>query len=137
MLIFGDICRKRIRQFAETLCNNGITPGGEKILDKKTIDDMRTNRLSGQAAADFVIFGGTSKTGYGYGLGVRTLINREKNNALSANGEFGWDGAHGCYVVVDPDTETAIFYAQQEGGSQWWFWHGTVRNYVYASLWNS
>jgi hypothetical protein len=29
----------------------------------------------------------------------------------------------------------ALFYAQQEGGSPWWRWHGTIRNYAYASVW--
>jgi CubicO group peptidase (beta-lactamase class C family) len=121
--------------FAEALCNGGLGVNGQRILQKETVQDMGTNRLFGDAAADFAAFGGPSKTGYGYGLGVRVLVDREQNNALSAEGEFGWDGARGCYVVVDPAEEVAIFYAQQESGSQWWHWHGTVRNYVYACLW--
>jgi CubicO group peptidase (beta-lactamase class C family) len=96
---------------------------------------MRANRLNGQALTDFSEFGGWSKAGYGYGLGVRTLIDRERNNALSENGEFGWDGACGCYVVIDPAAEVALFYAQQEAGSKWWEWHGTVKNSAYASIW--
>jgi CubicO group peptidase (beta-lactamase class C family) len=120
---------------AEALCNFGLGANGTRILRKETVNQMRVNQLNEDGLKDFEAFGGTSKTGYGYGLGVRTLMNREKNNALSQNGEFGWDGARGCYVVIDPDSETAVFYAQQEGGSQWWFWHGTVRNYVYACIW--
>ncbi|MDR3120139.1 MAG: beta-lactamase family protein [Clostridiales bacterium] len=119
----------------EALCNFGLGASGARILKKETVELMRTNQLGEVSQKDFTEFGGTSKTGYGYGLGVRVLVNREKNNALSANGEFGWDGARGCYAVIDPDSELALFYAQQEGGSQWWFWHGTVRNYAYASLW--
>jgi CubicO group peptidase (beta-lactamase class C family) len=121
--------------FAEALCNGGVGLRGERILHPASIAEMSTNRLSGQAAQDFIDFGGTSKTGYGYGLGVRVLLDREKNNALSSQGEFGWDGARGCYVVIDPRAETALFYAQQEAGSPWWFWHGTIRNYLYACLW--
>jgi len=67
---------------------------------------------------------------------VRTLIDRERNNSLSENGEFGWDGACGCYVVIDPISQVAIFYAQQEAGSPWYTWHGTVRNLAYASIWS-
>lgn len=129
-------CVPEYIRFAETLCNGGLTPGGERILRPETIDDMRRNRLTGDAMADFEAFGGWSKAGYGYGLGVRTLMWRERNNALSENGEFGWDGARGCYVVVDPDAEVAIFYAQQEGGSRWYEWHGMVRNMAYASIWS-
>jgi CubicO group peptidase (beta-lactamase class C family) len=120
--------------FVQALCNGGKGINGERILKKETIEDMQTNRQTGQAALDFSAFGGISKSGYGYGLGVRTLVDREKNNALSANGEFGWDGACGCYALVDPSNEAALFYAQQESGSQWWFWHGTIRNYFYACL---
>lgn len=122
--------------FTEALCNYGLAPTGERILSRQTINEMRTRRLCEEAQRDFAGFGGVSKSGYSYGLGVRTLISREDNNALSQNGEFGWDGARGCYVVVDPESEVALFYAQQEGGSQWWRWHGTVRNYAYASVWN-
>jgi CubicO group peptidase (beta-lactamase class C family) len=122
-------------RFAEALCNGGLGAEGRRILRQETVRDMGTNRLFGDSAADFAAFGGPSKNGYGYGLGVRVLVDREQNNALSSNGEFGWDGAHGCYVAVDPVSELALFYAQQEGGSPWWHWHGTVRNYVYAGLW--
>jgi CubicO group peptidase (beta-lactamase class C family) len=122
--------------FAAALCNYGIAQNGEKILSESSVKDMRINRLNETALKDFAEFGGWSKAGYGYGLGVRTLIDRERNNALSENGEFGWDGACGCYVVIDPVSQTAIFYAQQEAGSKWWEWHGTIRNFAYASIWS-
>lgn len=121
--------------FAEALCNYGLASNGERILKKETVNEMRTKRLCPEAQQDFAKFGGVSKSGYSYGLGVRTLVEREENNALSENGEFGWDGARGCYVVIDPKAEVALFYAQQEGGSPWYRWHGTVRNYAYASVW--
>jgi CubicO group peptidase (beta-lactamase class C family) len=119
----------------EALCHFGKAPNGARILQPKTVDAMRKNQLTDTGLQDFAEFGGSSKTGYGYGLGVRTLMNREKNNALSQNGEFGWDGARGCYVCIDPDAELALFYAQQEGGSEWWYYHGTIRNMAYASVW--
>ncbi len=122
--------------FAEALCNQGLAPNGERILRPETVNAMRRNRLSPVAQQDFDRFGGASKFGYGYGLGVRTLVNREDNNSLSQNGEFGWDGARGCYVVIDPEAEVTLFYAQQENGSPWYRWHGTVRNYAYASIWD-
>lgn len=123
-------------RFAEALCNYGLAPNGERILRPETVDELRRRRLYGQAQEDFARFGGVSKSGYSYGLGVRTLVDPEDNNALSRKGEFGWDGARGCYVVVDPEAEIALFYAQQEAGSPWYRWHGTVRNYAYASVWN-
>jgi CubicO group peptidase (beta-lactamase class C family) len=121
---------------SEALCNFGAAPNGARILKPETVNALRVNQLDETCLRDFAEFGGTSKAGYGYGLGVRTLLNREMNNALSKNGEFGWDGARGCYVCIDPDSQLALFYAQQEGGSEWWHYHGTIRNIAYASVWN-
>ncbi|RXZ77341.1 class A beta-lactamase-related serine hydrolase [Paenibacillaceae bacterium] len=123
--------------FAEALCNYGLAPNGERILRPDTVNVMRSKRLSPIAQQDFERFGGASKFGYSYGLGVRTLVNGEDNNSLSQHGEFGWDGARGCYVVIDPESEVTLFYAQQENGSPWYRWHGTVRNYAYASIWDA
>jgi CubicO group peptidase (beta-lactamase class C family) len=95
--------------FAAAMCNYGVAENGERILSEKSINAMRTNRLNEKSLDDFAEFGGWSKAGYGYGLGVRTLIDRERNNSLSEIGEFGWDGACGCYVVIDPAAQIAIF----------------------------
>ena len=128
-------CVPDYTKFARALANDGVGETGARILQRETIDAWRTNRLSGVPLDDFAEFGGWSKAGYGYGLGVRTLIDRERNNSLSELGEFGWDGAQGCYVVIDPRSRLSIFYAQQEGGSKWWSWHGMLRNLAYACAW--
>ena len=119
-------------KLAAMLSNGGVGENGARILPPSAIDMMRENQLCRDALRDFEEFGGWSKAGYGYGLGVRTLMDRERNNSLSENGEFGWDGALGCYLVADPKTGIGIFYAQQEGGSPWWTWHNTIKNTVYA-----
>lgn len=130
-------CVRDYGQIAAMLANGGVAPNGERILKSETIALMRTNQLTAKGLADFEAFGGWSKAGYGYGLGVRTLMDRERNNSLSENGEFGWDGALGCYVAADPESGIAIFYAQQEGGSRWYTYHGMIRNYVYACIMGS
>ena len=44
---------------------------------------------------------------YGYGLGVRI---RQKPTEWGLNkGEFGWDGAAGSYVMMDPEKKVSIF----------------------------
>ena len=121
-------------KLAAMLSNGGVGAGGERILAPASIDAMRQNQLGPDAMADFGQMGGWSKAGYGYGLGVRTLMDPERNNSLSAKGEFGWDGALGCYLLADPENKVGIFYAQQEGGSPWWTWHGMIRNLAYAAV---
>ncbi len=119
---------------AETLCNFGLAPSGARILRPESINLMRQNQLCPAAQRDFAAFGGPSKAGYSYGLGVRTMCDRDFAKAACQNGEFGWDGALGCYMVVDPDAEMALFYAQQAGGEAWWEWHPVMRDLVYACL---
>lgn len=121
-------------RLAAMLSMSGVTADGQRILSRGTVDEMRTNQLGPEAMKDFDAMGGWSKAGYGYGLGVRTLVDRERNNSLSANGEFGWDGALGCYLLADPENEVGVFYAQQEAGSKWYEWHGMIRNTVYACV---
>jgi CubicO group peptidase (beta-lactamase class C family) len=93
--------------FASALSLNGQTSSGGRILKKETIDLWKANRVRGVAMQDFTRIG---KIGYGYGLGVRTLV--DAGRAKSPLGEFGWDGAAGAYTLIDTDNETAIFYAQ-------------------------
>ena len=121
-------------RLAAMLGNGGVTGDGERILSAGAVAAMQENQLGAEAQEDFDRFGGWSKAGYGYGLGVRTLVDPERNNALSERGEFGWDGALGCYLAADPASGVGIFYAQQEGGSRWYTWHGRVRNFAYAGI---
>ena len=44
---------------------------------------------------------------YNYGLGVR-IRSKDTDWGLRA-GEFGWDGAAGSYVMVDPNQEISVF----------------------------
>jgi CubicO group peptidase (beta-lactamase class C family) len=93
--------------FLDALANGGVGKNGGRILSRSSIDLMRTNHLSGQAQADF------DRKGYGYGLGVRTHIDKTKSGSLSPLGEFGWDGAAGAFSMVDPENELSFVYFQE------------------------
>lgn len=89
---------------------------------------MRTNQVPNN--------GCINKTGYGYGFGVRTLIDKEKARSLSPIGEFGWDGAASSYNVIDPENKIAIgFFTHITGTS---FFNNVIspqiRNLVYEAL---
>ena len=103
---------------------------GARMLPPAAMDRMGEKQLCPDALEDFDKFGGGSKAGYG--RGGRTRLDRDRNSSLTEPGEFGWDGALGCYLVADPASGIGIFYAQQEGGSPWWSWDNMVKNLAVA-----
>lgn len=68
---------------------------------------------------------------YGYGMGVRVKINRKKG--LGPIGEFGWGGAAGAYVCVDPVHHVSIFFATHvmNFGVCGKEFHPLIRDYAY------
>ena len=105
--------------FADAMACGGIGKTGERILFSETVDEMRRERLS--AVAKNPSFGCAAGPGYGYGYGVRTLIDRSAGQR-SPLGEFGWDGAAGAYILMDPTNEISIVYMQQVMG-----WPGPLK----------
>lgn len=100
-----------------------------RLLKAQTIDLMRQNHLNDQAYADFQ----SVKKGYTYGLGVRT----DAVGRFAAKGEFGWDGAAGAYVLIDPDHHVAVFYATHvcnHGTYLYETLHPAIRDAVYEIL---
>lgn len=94
--------------FADAMANGGIGVRGARILKDKTIDLMRSEQLSAYAMDNN--FSCAAGPGYGYGLGVRTLIDKS-DGQRSALGEFGWDGAAGSYLMMDPANKLSIVFA--------------------------
>lgn len=119
-------------KLAETLTHKGLAPNGNRILAPQTVELLRTNVLTGKALDSFHKIG-TRVLGYGYGLGVRTLMNPAEAGTLATKGEFGWDGAKLCYFISDPQNEISVFHAEHMGQ-----FHDLVqtrlRNVIYACL---
>jgi len=93
----------------------------EKLLKRGSIDRLRREELK-----EFRISGNftcTCHEEYGYGLGVRTRIANE-TGAASCVGEFGWDGAAGADILIDPEHGVSFAYVQHVLG--WPGLQGTV-----------
>ena len=93
---------------------------------------MRTDQLNETQKRDFARRFGLK--GYSYGLGVRTLIDAAKSK--SPRGEFGWDGAAGAWVMIDPQNHLAAFYVQHvlDCGKAYREYHPQIRNLIYDGL---
>jgi CubicO group peptidase (beta-lactamase class C family) len=115
----------------DALANDGVGATGAGILKPESIRTMSKNWLTDQQLEDFKKSG---KVGYGYGLGVRTLI--DGTSSRSPVGEFGWDGVPGAYALIDPINHISIFYAHEILGmiTAYSEIHPTIRDLAYEAV---
>lgn len=115
--------------FLDAMANGGMAKNGHRILAPSTVALMGTNHLSENQLADFQI----KRVGYGYGLGVRTHMDKTRSGCLSPVGEFGWDGAAGGFSMVDLKNKVSLTYFQEI--HRWDLRFQTeMRNALYADL---
>ena len=118
-------------KLAEALANYGTGTNGERILTPATVELMRTNTLDEN---QIKTFNWRQLAGYGYGLGVRTMIDRAGGGSLSNVGEFGWGGAAGASVYIDPKIGLAAVYAKHTLNPREEYYQPRVRNTIYSCL---
>ena len=112
-------------KFCDALAN-----GGRGILKPETIDLMRTNQI---ANVDRSLFSWRQLAGYGYGLGVRTLLEIPKDGNGNV-GEFGWGGAAGASLWIDPEYKLSVCYAHHMLNPQESYYQPRMRNVVYNCI---
>lgn len=95
-----------IALLADALANEGVGASGNRILKPESIHRMTEDALSPIPKRDFRKM---KPAPYSYGLGVRTMI---RGIDGATENEFGWDGAAGSYVLIDPDRHMSLVYTQ-------------------------
>lgn len=113
------------------LCNS-LANGDGKLLSSGTVDLLRTNQLTDKMINED--FTWEQLKGYGYGLGVRTLIDKAKSGTTGNIGEFGWGGAAGATVLIDPDIKLSMFYAHHMLNPQESYYQPRLRNVLYSCI---
>jgi CubicO group peptidase (beta-lactamase class C family) len=86
-------------KFARMLLN-GKAPDGRVIVSRKMLEMMRSNRIPPEQLP--LRIGMNALPGYGWGLGVRVMMDPGRALGLCSIGEFGWSGAASTYFWVDP-----------------------------------
>ncbi|MDR0730268.1 MAG: beta-lactamase family protein [Treponema sp.] len=103
-----------VGRYGLMLLNDGRLDG-ERILSRKTLDLIRRNHIV--PAQRLAQFGFSSIAGYGYGLGVRTMMDTSLAGLNSSPGEWAWDGMLGTWYCVDPAEDmVAVFLIQRYPG---------------------
>lgn len=118
-------------KFCNALANGGLGSTGERILNPETITLLKQNQLtkSQQTSFDW-----EHLKGYGYGLGVRTMTNKELSGSTGNLGEFGWGGAAGATVLIDTDMELSLCYAHHMLNPQEGYYQPRLRNVLYQCM---
>ena len=118
--------------FADTLACGGVSKEGMQILSPEMIQLWSANQLGPRSRRTFDEW---KRLGYTYALGVRTRVDLTKGG-LGTAGEFGWDGAAGSCVFIDPYRHISIFYAMHvlDYGYNYDVIHPRLRHLVYEGL---
>ncbi|QGH35385.1 serine hydrolase [Gracilibacillus salitolerans] len=117
-------------QFAHCLALGG-TMDDVTILSKYSIELMAQNHLPNELLREL---GWNDENGYGYGLGVRVMIDQTKGGSNSSIGEFGWSGLAGTYVFIDPTEKISAVYMQQMLPNFEAYHQPRIRNVIYGAI---
>jgi len=120
-------------RFAQMILNGG-TLDGRQILSPATFKEMTTDHVGPDSGIerDWAYFPGDG-FGFGLGFGVRTDPGNAKPPPPGSLGELKWDGASGCYFVVDPKQDF-FFVLMEQTPTQRQRIQRTVKQLVYEAL---
>lgn len=113
--------------FGEMMRGNG-TRGDVRIISRPTVALMTTNQIMPEQADPASFYPGFWAThGWGFGL----AIDMKRAEIFSTPGRFGWDGAYGTSLYVDPTEDViGVLLTQQ-------VWSAVGLPQVTIDFWNS
>jgi CubicO group peptidase (beta-lactamase class C family) len=117
-------------RFAQMLANGGQLDG-VRVVGRKTLELMHTNRLPTSMLPWEIM--GMPTMGMGFGLGSRVLLDVAATEGPGSVGEFGWAGAAKTYFWVDPTEDlVGVFMSQYMTGLE--TPDRTFRSVVYQAI---
>lgn len=118
-------------KLAAALANWGTGLDGEHILSPYTVELLRTNSLNDK---QLKTYDWPQLKGYGYGLGVRTMMDISQAGAIGHKGEFAWGGAAGATVLMDPEIGLSAVYLKHTLNPREEYYMPKLRNVIYSCL---
>jgi CubicO group peptidase (beta-lactamase class C family) len=113
---------------------NGGTLDGKTYLSPATFKAMTSDHIGpGAGVGRDVYYYPGDGFGFGYGFGIRTDPGYARPPPSGSLGEIKWDGATGCYIVVDR-TEDMFFVLMQDSPSGRQHVQITVKKIIYDAL---
>ncbi|WP_423969200.1 serine hydrolase domain-containing protein [Bradyrhizobium sp.] len=124
-----------IARFAQMVLDGGKYRG-KQFLKPETFEQMTTDHVGPGTGIgrDFYYFPGDG-FGFGLGFGVRTDAGNADPPAPGSLGELKWDGASGCYFVIDRKQDM-FFVLMEETPSERQKIQPTVKRLIYEAMEN-
>jgi CubicO group peptidase (beta-lactamase class C family) len=115
---------------------NGGKFGGKQYLSPKAFELMSSDQIGpgSGVARDYFYFPGDG-FGFGLGFGVRTDPGNAKPPPAGSLGERKWDGASGCYFVIDRKQDM-FFLLLEQAPSQRQIIQKAVKQLIYEAMEN-
>ena len=122
-------------RFSQMLLNGGNFDG-KHYLSPKTFELMTTDHVGPGSGVerDYFYFPGDG-FGFGLGFGVRTDPGNAKPPPPGSLGELKWDGASGCYFVIDRKQDM-FFVLLEQTPSERQRIQPTVKKLIYEAMEN-
>jgi CubicO group peptidase (beta-lactamase class C family) len=100
-------------RFCQMLLDGGVL-GHTRLLGRKTVELITANHWTA-TESPFQVGQWGFLDGYGFGLGMRSLISPARSGLPGSIGEYGWPGAFSTYFWIDPTEQVfGIFLTQFE-----------------------
>jgi CubicO group peptidase (beta-lactamase class C family) len=117
-------------RFAQMLLGGGVL-GDTRILGRKTVEAMRTNRMTPEIANHIADLDPNSD---GYGFGLTVAVRDRASTLMGSLGEFYWNGAYGTLWWADPVEDLAVVFMCQVPGLQRRRFRPIINALVYQAL---
>ncbi len=117
-------------RFAQMLLGGGVL-GETRVLGRKTVEAMRTNRLTPDIDNRIAALDPNSE---GYGFGLTIAVREQASTLLGSPGEFYWNGAYGTLWWADPAEDLAVVFMAQVPGEQRRRFRPLINALVYQAL---
>lgn len=117
-------------RFAQMLLAGGAL-GDTRILGRKTVEAMRTDRMTPDIENHIAALDPNSD---GYGFGLTVAVRSQASTLMGSPGEFYWNGAYGTLWWADPVEDLAVVFMAQVPGLQRRRFRPIVNALVYQAL---
>lgn len=117
-------------RFAQMLLGGGAL-GDTRILGRKTVEAMRTDRMTPEIENHITDLDPNSS---GYGFGLTVAVRTEAGTLMGSPGEFYWNGAYGTLWWADPVEDLAVVFMCQVPGEQRRRYRPLINSLVYQAL---